>query len=55
MHQNYGMSQIEKNVLSKDKKMHLPHCYRWCSIEPKKQLMTEMKYEGECIKNMELL
>ena len=34
-------------------KMHLPQCYRRCSIESTKQWIWAMNDEGECIKTME--
>ena len=36
-----------------NKKLLLPLCYQRCLIEFMKQWMRLMKYEGECIKNME--
>ena len=40
-------------LLSKNNQMHLPLCPQQFLIEPKKQLMRVMKYEGKRIKNME--
>ena len=40
-------------ILFSKKQMNLPRCYRRWSIESTKQLMWVMKYEVECIKNIE--
>ena len=54
VHQKYGMSQIVQFfLLNQNKQLMLPFCSRRCSIISTKQWMWVMKYEYECIKNME--
>ena len=54
VHQKYGMSRIIQKFNS-IKKMLLPCCYQQFSIGLMKKWMIGMKYEVECIKNMELV
>ena len=53
VHQKYGMSGIMQKIHSIRKKLLSSCCHQRCLIESTKQRMKVMKYEGDCIKNME--
>ena len=49
----WNESNCTKNVFNQNRKLLLPFCFQWCSIELTKKWMWLMKYECECIENME--